>query len=369
MKLRRCAGCLALLASLAPTAVHSTTATYLGDRISIDGVLDDYAADEWVLDSTSTFPESETDSRWGSDRDVTRVALTWDAEFLYLAVDFCSRGEYAAVFLANAAGGLTALDGAGSFRRAIDLPGIRPNLLALAAPYAAPSVAMVDASHPFGLVDRATLPAVVQSTIDGRAGFEMAIPWARLSLESPVQLVSAITGGVGTGSGDAAPDPRVVPAAERYARARLDRVLAVVADADADGRPDAGVSPRSVVVVETSTEATLPQGDESIDVRADTRVFAPDRAEAVTFTVGPPTGDFEDVSGSCTIYSVDGREVREFAVALAGPAPETSITWDGRDAQGRIVAGGVFVAAFDLEFTGGAERTHAHASIGVAVVR
>ncbi len=369
MKLRRRAGCLALLASLAPTAVHPTTATSLRDRISIDGVLDEYAADEWVLDSTSTFPESDTDSRWGSDRDLARVALTWDAEFLYLAVDFRSRGEYAAVFLAATAGGLSELDGAGSFRRAIDLPGIRPNLIALAAPHAAPSVAMVDASHPFALVDRATLPAAVQSSIDGRAGFELAIPWARLSLESPVRLVSAITGGVGTGSGDAAPDPRVVPEADRFARARLDRVLAVVADADADGRPDAGVSPRAVAAIETSTEATLAQGKESLGVRVDTRAFAPDRAEAATFTVAPHTGEFEDVSGSCTIFSVDGREVREFAVALAGPAPQASITWDGRDAQGRIVPGGVFVATFDLEFTGGAERSRARASIGVAVVR
>jgi len=369
VKMRRCAGCLALLASLVPTAVHSTTATSLGDRISIDGVLDEYATDEWVLDSASGFPESDMDSRWGSDREVVRVALTWDAEFLYLAVDFRSRGEYAAVFLANAAGGLTALDGAGSFRRVIDFPGIRPNLLALAAPHAAPSVAMVDASHPFALVDRATLPAAVRSTIDGQAGFEMAIPWSRLSPGSPVQLVSAITGEVGTGSGDAAPDPRVVPDAERFARARLDRVLSIVADADADGRPDAGVSPRAVVTVETTAEPTLAQGSETIEVRVDTRAFAPDRAEVATFTVGPETGAFENVSGSCTIYSVDGREVREFSVALAGPAPQTSITWDGRDAQGRIVAGGVFVAAFDLEFTDGGARTRARATIGVAVVR
>jgi hypothetical protein len=369
VKLRRCAGGLVLLASLAPHAVHSTTATSLGARIAIDGVLDEYAPDEWVLDSTSAFPESDTDSRWGSDADVARVALTWDDEFLYVAVDFRSRGEYAAVFLAGAAGGLTALDGAGSFRRAIDLPGIRPTLLALAVPHAAPSVAMVDAFHPFGLVDRATLPAAVQSTLDGRAGFEMAIPWARLSLEGPVRLVSAITGGVGSGSGDAAPDPRATPDAERFARARLDRVLAVVADADADGRPDAGVSPRAVVTVETSEEGTLAHGSDSIEVRVDARAFAPDRAEVATFTVAPTTGEFENVSGSCTIYSVDGREVREFSVTLGGPAAATSITWDGRDAQGRIVPGGVFVAAFDLEFTGGAERTRARATIGVAVVR
>jgi len=369
VKLRRCAGCLALFASLAPTAVHSTTATSLRDRISIDGVLGEYTADEWVLDGASQFPESDVDSRWGSDREIVRVALTWDAEWLYLAVDFRSRGEYAAVFLASSAGGLAALDGAGAFRRAIDLPGLRPNLLALAAPHTAPSVAMVDAAHPFALVDRATLPAVVRSTIDGQSGFEMAIPWSRLSLASPVRLVSAITGEVGTGSGDAAPDARVVPDAGRFARARLDRVLVVVADADADGRPDAGVSPRAIVAVGTSAEAALEGGSGTIDVRVDTRAFAPDRAEAATFTVGPETGEFEDVSGSCTIYSVDGREIREFSVALAGPAPETSIIWDGRDAQGRIVAGGVFVAAFDLEFTGGAERTRARATIGVAVVR
>lgn len=369
MKIRRFATGLALLASLVPTAVRSTTANSLRARIAIDGALDDYALDEWVLDATSAFPEPDSDSHWGSDSDIGRVALTWDAEFLYLAVEFRSRGDHAALYLANTAGGVPNLDGAGEFRRAVDLPGLFPNLLALAAPGALPRVAFADAAHPLQLVDRSVIPAAIQAAIDGHVGFEMAIPWSRLAPTGELRLVCAITGAVGSGSGDAAPDPRVVPDEDPLARARLDRWLAVVADANADGVPDAGVSPRAIAVVGTTDEAALPHGDARLNVRVDERAFAPDRNESATFTIGSDAGPLEDVSGLCSIYSVDGRLVRKLAVALAGPVAETTLAWDGRDQSGRIVDGGVFIAAFDLEFTGNGARSRARATIGVAVVR
>jgi flagellar hook assembly protein FlgD len=40
------------------------------------------------------------------------------------------------------------------------------------------------------------------------------------------------------------------------------------------------------------------------------------------------------------VYSVDGRRVREFAVSVG----ISSVMWDGKDASGKAVASGVYIA-------------------------
>jgi hypothetical protein len=46
---------LVIVALLFPSrAAHATTASSLSGRIVIDGVLNEYTGDEWVLDHTST---------------------------------------------------------------------------------------------------------------------------------------------------------------------------------------------------------------------------------------------------------------------------------------------------------------------------
>jgi hypothetical protein len=361
------AGFVALLA-LFPSSAAATTAAALSDRISIDGDPGDFAADEWILDAASAFPERGDDSRWGVDNDVARVAVTWDRARLYLAVDFTASASAILVMIANGPGGVASLDAAGEFRRAIDPP-FAANLLLLAGPGAPPRVARADAAHAFGLVDRATVPAVVVAAPDGRASFEASIPWTLLDVSRPVALVVAVTGGTGTGAGDAAPDPRTAPVTDRYARVVLDRWIVLDPDADTDGAADAGVAPRAAAVVEPDADPALETGDAEILVTRDRGVFAPDRGESVTFTLRTAAGTFDRIEGRCVILGVDGREVRAIAIPATGPAGEITVTWDGRDAGGRVCDGGVFVAAFDVEFSAAGGRRRASERTGVAVAR
>jgi hypothetical protein len=164
-------------------------------------VLNEYSADEWVLDSASNPTESSSDSRWGSDNDIARVALTWDRTYLYIGVEARTFDSFLALFISNRAGGLTTLENAGEFRRAIELP-FPLNLIALAQPGRIPDVARADDAHPFGLVDRGAVNVAMAGTRTGPVGFEMAVPWSMLSLAQPVKLAAAITGDIGTGAGD-----------------------------------------------------------------------------------------------------------------------------------------------------------------------
>ncbi len=359
---------LLALALLVPSAAVATTATSLSNRIVIDGSLDDFSADEWVLDPSSPFPEPAGDSRWGPDADVTRVAVTWDASTVYVAVE-CRLVDASVLVLAGeAAGGLRTLDIAGEFQRAITMP-FGANVLALATPGGAPRVARADAQHSFGRVDRAVVPAVAASDLNRHAAFELAIPWSMLAPRKPLRILVAITGDTGTGVGDAAPDPRAALSVDRTARAVLDRWIEFDADADGDGTPDAGVSPRTAAVIQTGAEAVVEPGHAGLDVSVTPKRFAPDAGESVTFTATTGAVPFDQVEGRCTILAMDGRTVRSVVVPAATGIATVQVTWDGRDDAGRVVDGGIYVAAFDLEFTAGGTRQRSQKNAGVAVVR
>lgn len=369
---------LAPLVLLLNQSAAATTAVSLSGRIAIDGNLTDWDSDEWVLDDSSTLTETAGDSRWGAGEEILRIGVTWDAEFLYLAVEFRAGAGSVLTALGYAPGGLSSLDGAGRFRRAIDFP-FAVNLLALANARELPVLARVDDRSVLVSVDPATAPAVVYAPLEGAAGFEAALPWSLLSFAEPVRFAVALTGDHGTGAGDAAPDPSIaLPASVgpgSKVRASLDRWLSIPADGDQDGVADAGVSPRAAVSVRLDDGATGAR-DDRIDatVSVTPRVFAPDRGEDAVYTVTlEGANSVDEVFVTARVYAADGRLVRvlyedamrDVAGSVLAVSPDDR--WDGRDAGGNVVPGGVYVVAFEWGLTRG-ER-NGRATAGVAVAR
>ena len=84
---------LALFASIA----HAGTAIDLSDRIVIDGSTADYLDDETIFQrrvvqqgdsvAVGSLEESTIDSKWGRFNDINNVRITWDAHYLYVAVE------------------------------------------------------------------------------------------------------------------------------------------------------------------------------------------------------------------------------------------------------------------------------------------
>ena len=358
----------------------ATTTASLSGRISIDGDLSDWQGDEWVLSDTSnTHFESDGDSRWGVGEEIVRLAVTWDARYLYLAVEFRATEGALLAALGYAPGGLSSLDGAGSFRRAVDFP-FDINLMALASTRDVPLVARVDDHHVLSLIDRATAPAAVRAPLAQNAGFEAAIPWESLSLAQPLSLALALTGSEeGTGAGDAAPNPSVeLPESvdpSSKTRVRLDRWLSIPADGNDDGVPDFGVSPRAIISVDPDDDLTQPRSDRTdAKIAVSPRVFAPDRAEDASFALRfDDWDDVVEVFVTARVHSIDGSLVRVLyedaprAVANSMLTASPIDRWDGRDAQGRIVNGGIYVLSVEWGLVRG-ERS-GRATAGVAVVR
>jgi hypothetical protein len=342
----------------------------LSDRIHVDGNVGDFDDDEWLLDDATSPAETAHDSRWGTDNDIARLGVTWDHARLYLSVALTLRNPQAVmVLIGNGPGGLSSLDAAGEFRRVIDLP-FSPNIVALAVPGAAARVARADETHAFALVDAAAIPAVLSPSPALEQGFQMAVPWSVLDPTRPLRIVVAVTGGTGDdGAGDAAPDPRATLYSDHRARATLDRWIELTADADGDGIPDDGVSPRAIAVVRPDTAASRPAANDELSVHVLHRAFAPDNGESTTLALRPAAGGIDAVDGTCVIHNLEGRRVRTLPVGSLPGSGEPGVSWDGRDDSGRVCEGGAYVAAFDVRYTLGGAPGHATPRTGVAVIR
>jgi len=338
---------LAVALLVAPAASRSTTADDLSSRLHIDGDVSEYTADEWVLDASSLRPERPDDSRWGVNNDIRRIAVTWDRNWLYLAIDCSTYDSGVMAWLEYGAGGLGGLEAAGEFRRNIVLGSMRPNIFAWGESAAGVDVARVDAGAAFGRVAADKVMSAFASDATGAGAMELAISWdVVLASDGVVRLLAAITGLPVTGAGDAAPDASATLPASRSARAVLDNFLEIVVDADSDGVPDTGVSPVSATSVVPGAPAEVRLRPD-LSVKPDLRSFAPDLGEEVRFVLWSSTAT--RVYATAAVYGIDGRRVRVLyeeearsLVACTNP-PASQDVWDGRDENGHVVPGGVYV--------------------------
>jgi hypothetical protein len=356
---------LFIVALLLPPTARATTANSLSGRVVIDGVLDEYSPDEWVLDESTNPQETDRDSQWSRDNDIARVALTWDRSFLYIGVEGRAFDSFLSLFISNRAGGLTTLEDAGEFRRAIQLPS-PINLIALAAPGRIPDVARADDTHPFGLLDRGAAPVAISGDRTGPVGFEMKVPWSMLTLSRPVALVAAVTGELGTGAGDAAPDASSVMDADRFARAVLDRWFQIDADTDNDGFADIGIAPRTAGSVQPGTTPASDRERASARFEVQRRAFAPDRGETADVSLVVDEGH---VFVNFFVYSLEGERMKFLNANvpdLEMGAGEVPVSWDGTDERGQFVRGGTYIIVADWGYNRGEHAGRAKTAVVVA---
>jgi hypothetical protein len=327
--------------------------------------LDEYESDEFVLDRSTPLPETTSDSRWGSDNDVGRVAVTWDDGFLYIGIECVTLDSELMVLLDHTGGGIADMRSLGELRRNVTFYAFAPDLWLRAHPQ---SERVEGLRLPHGHIDQGAFGSrFTQETFAGGA-LEVAIPWDLVEpADGVVSLLAAITGDVGTGAGDAAPDPSAILGTARGARADLDRVVRLEVDADGDGSPDAGVSPRVMATVSGTKPAV---DDLSLAIDLDVRSFAPDEGESVAFTLRLEGGGEGAVFASAQVFSVSGelvrvlfRDERQVFGRFLSP---TSAAWDGRDDSGNVVAGGVYLINVTWGVARGTRTGGATVSVAVA---
>ncbi|NIM18991.1 MAG: hypothetical protein GTO51_01240 [Candidatus Latescibacteria bacterium] len=352
---------LFILFLLSPTASLSTTSDDLRSRIEIDGRASEYEPDEWVLDPTTNFPERKGDSRWGRDNDIISIALTWDFHNVYIVIPCVASNSTLMIFIDTDCGGPKGLEQAEFFRRNIRFADFSPNLLFQAKdspPFAL--VGFVDCDHPIDLVDEDRFGAwFLQDGINGGA-LEAAIPWDLLgrfektngAVRIPengavLGLIAALTGGPGTGAGDAAPDPSTVLESDSTRIAFLDNSIRIPLDADEDGYLDVGVSPRDVATFSLTQGNTQRQVTE-LRLDLEEKVFSPDGGEVLRFLASPENDTPPlPVYLTARIYSTTGKLItviyEDLPRSFASGAQPVWDVWDGRDYGGNVVPGGIYI--------------------------
>jgi len=355
-----------------PAVCISATAPDLSTRIRIDGRVDEYTQDEWILDSTTVFRESPVDSRWGIDNDIHRIAMTWDENFLYIAVETLAQSNALMAFLEYATAGAADLVSAGPLRRNVVFSGITPNLIVQADMSSLDAVAAeVSILEPLRYLSPDDYESQFFQPSLGPGALEVALPWSGVFPASGyMRLLAIITGGVGTGAGDAAPDPTALLEFHRDAQARLDNSITVPVDENRDGVPDMGVAPRSVVSFGFVQNEPVSKSCD-IEVRLESKSFSPDNAEVLRFQIGAKCSETVEMYLSCEVYSVTGQRVRvlfvdERRVFQPGVAPPWD-EWDGRNDRGEIVRGGAYIVRASGGVSPGA--TDSAASESAAVIR
>jgi len=371
-----CALALPLLAATAPDLRH---------RIAINGITTDFASDEWVLDAATAIRERPGDSRWGLDNDISAVAVTWDNYNLYAAVPAVTYGGTLMLFIDTMCGGVEDLVTQEYFRRNVEFGGLTPNFLLRVSRSSPVALAgYVDCTRPMNLVESERYAAVyLQDGLDGGA-LEAAIPWevlgdfergpagVRVGTEDAVlSLVAIVTGGDGTGAGDAAPDPSVLLEDDSTRTAVVNNHIVLPLDDDGDGILDMGVSPRSAARYAISPEAEGTETNQIFALRIPlgNKLLVPNYNEAAVFPVVLETSDYTGtVYLTVTIYSSDGRVVRK----LREEAPsefasgQERVEWDFKDDRGVVVGGGIYIIAAAAGAGKGAPKNTVKASFAVA---
>jgi hypothetical protein len=382
-----------------PAALGAQSAADLSARLAVDGDLADFTAAETVFRTPAVCAalippltcaadeERAGDSSGGTERDVRQTFVTWDAADLYVGVEATLDGAALVVLLDVEPDGLVDLVSLPEWRRAVRCGvEIQPDFL-LACDDATRTVEL------WRVVGTAAIERVESSAFraarrfGGAArGLEVAIPWSVLFPGAPPALdpepgapatpvfvlpAAASRSGLrmaalvvdardGFGALDVAPDPRGgVPLDPRDA-VDVDRTVRVAWDERRTaGAPDfvdfgaavqTQAAPRFVPEAPAAPVPLAIRGLQTFDGDQPTALLVADagRTLGFRFAVGSPAPP--EIFLTARILSLRGERVRDLyrdaRRTAAGPTPFADAAqdvWDGRDAHGRPVPGGIYV--------------------------
>lgn len=335
----------------------AVTAADLSERIEIDGFSDEFTLDEYTLLDSTGFPlESSQDSRWGEYNDIRQIKVTWDNEFLYVAVDACSWDNNVILFIDiyDDYGIQNMLD-LNTWMRSFSFFNQNPDFF----------LATWDTNNnpQFWKLREGSSIQADELSIDDYSTFdtgnldrsmEAAIPWSELyyneqrnMVEFPnIKLVSVITTGSDNLSGpDAAPNNLSGMPDQSGEAVVIDNYVQINVDLDGNGEPDLNIEPTA----DDRWSFFKKPPFKAIPLKVKNVKFPDGKIIAPTQTSDPVKFELETNRGSefeVTIYDLEGNFIAE-----ATPVQSETLTWqwDARNKHGKLVPFGVYVLRFKAD--------------------
>ncbi len=235
--------------------------------VAVDGEVDEYTEDEHVLTDPSD------DSFWGSNNELFGLYLTWDAEYLYVAVDYVVQNNAVLLLIGNGEEGVRNINNLDWYPRNFQFNGPRmSHILALwnGDLNTGGARRILDSQHtePIGNAELAN------TGYSGQRGiFEAGIPWTEIyphgfPTGATLHLVGLIAGGDHASGGESMPDNALLGFG---GTGLINTYLKVTVDADQDGVPDSGQSLVSLTEVVTYEHRPL----RFVHLSLNRRVFRP----------------------------------------------------------------------------------------------
>ena len=343
---------ISIIALSSISVCFAVTGTDLSNRIIIDGFSDDFTIDEEILsDSLGNLLESPADSYWGEYNDVKQIKVTWDASYLYLAVDACSWENNVMLFIDIYDDyGIKDMSEVNAWQRSFKFYNFSPDFLV--GTWDTNDIPQFWKVQEGGTMQVEQIPTIETSaTFDtgNLAGaMELKISWETLfdeedSLQNfpSIKLLSVITSGDDYTSGpDCAPDNLGGMTNDSSQMVVLDNYAEILIDADEDGNPDMNIEPQ----IQTTffSDPTLPPTPLLIQdvIFTNGKTFAPTLNEGIHFELATNrTSEF-----TVEIFDLNGKFIN-----YAENTEPLSWQWDGKNENGNFVPFGIYILRFIAE--------------------
>ena len=332
-------------------SVFSITAPDLSSRIEIDGFSNDFQNDEVMLvDSLGSFIEPDWDSYWGEFNDVEQIKVTWDSNYLYVAVDACSWDNNVILFLdVYDDYGLTEMNDLNTWKRSFFFYNQNPDFfLSTWDTNTNPQFWQMregenlNADEIPDLEDYATFDT---GNLD--RSMEAAIPWELIYYEGnsgqrtmqnypTIKFVTLITSGDDNTSGpDVAPDNLGGMSDDSSQLLVIDNYIEVTIDMDGDGLPDLNINPNDwdrIKYLEEPPISPIPLDIKKIKF-LDGKVLYPYAESDFRIEITPN----RDSQFFAEIYNIEGKFIKKLS-----NLSEYVFTWDGKNKNGKIVPFGFY---------------------------
>lgn len=335
--------------------LFAVTSDDLSNRMVIDGYSNDFSIDERTIQDTMSNSyqslEPDNDSKWGIYNDVRQIDVTWDDNFLYVAVDACSWSNNVILFIDIFDDyGISDMLELNTWKRAFKFYNSNPDFfLATWDTNTVPQFWKMQTGSSTQ-ADQVSVEAY-SSLNTGKLdrSMEAKIPWNMLYPENDsqrtmknypnIKFIALITSGSDYKSGpDVAPDNLEGMPNDANKTVIIDNYVEINVDENGDGLPDMDVAPFKRVtyykkppfkpIALKVIKVTFPEG----------KIFSPYR-NPITF--GIETNRLSPFN--VDIYNLQGKYVNR-----AEPVTNEELLWkwDGKDKSGKIVSAGVYILRF-----------------------
>jgi len=355
--------CIGLILSFFQFSFGMTSDTKSG-TIVIDGVTADFSqeSDQILLspDLTGVYYESDNDSKWGANNDISSIQVTWDRNYFYVGVDgVCENNNIIVYFDTGENNGISDVSSLSSWKRKIDFEVIKPDYFIVASDKnnspqfwkILSSTSAEDKSA--SVISSATFNGGIKGAMESRIGWDMfyGLGNYNVATNAVMKIVGVVVGGDDTSGPDAAPNASGTMPTDSSKFVTVDNYLIVPLDNNSDGLPDIGANVRGRTSVAIDINSLKYQPLFIGNMHILNQSFSPN-GDGINDDVTLNYLLSKDANVAVRIFNISGEAVYDFQKSAKLSAGVQSIKWDGLNNRGIRQNQGIYIVYIQAESSG-----------------